>query len=126
MLLRDRARVQHQGYLNDKKITLYDYTHVYTWYFPFFFSSTAADMSTVTNVHGRQIFDSRGNPTVEVEVTTAKGVFRAAVPSGACTGVHEALELRDGIKADYMGKGSFDIFDIGIPTWHPPPHVRYY
>ncbi|CDH55278.1 enolase [Lichtheimia corymbifera JMRC:FSU:9682] len=62
-------------------------------------------MSTVTNVHGRQIFDSRGNPTVEVEVTTAKGVFRAAVPSGASTGVHEALELRDGIKADYMGKG---------------------
>lgn len=84
-------------------------------------------MSTVTNVHGRQIFDSRGNPTVEVEVTTAKGVFRAAVPSGASTGVHEALELRDGIKADYMGKGSFGIFDIGIPTWHPsPPHIRYY
>ncbi|KAJ1554841.1 hypothetical protein HK405_003936, partial [Cladochytrium tenue] len=56
-------------------------------------------------VHARQIYDSRGNPTVEVEVSTAQGVFRAAVPSGASTGVHEALELRDGIKADYVGKG---------------------
>lgn len=62
-------------------------------------------MSTVTNVHARQIFDSRGNPTVEVEVTTSKGVFRAAVPSGASTGVHEAVELRDGDKNAYMGKG---------------------
>lgn len=62
-------------------------------------------MSTVTNVHARQIFDSRGNPTVEVEVTTAKGIFRAAVPSGASTGIHEAVELRDGDKSSYMGKG---------------------
>jgi len=62
-------------------------------------------MSAVTKVHARQIFDSRGNPTVEVEVTTSKGVFRADVPSGASTGVHEALELRDNIKADYLGKG---------------------
>jgi len=61
-------------------------------------------MSAVTHVHARQIFDSRGNPTVEVEVTTSKGVFRAAVPSGASTGIHEALELRDG-GSDYMGKG---------------------
>ena len=60
---------------------------------------------SVSKVHARQIFDSRGNPTVEVEVTTAKGVFRAAVPSGASTGVHEALELRDQIKEDYVGKG---------------------
>ncbi|KAI9269091.1 enolase [Phascolomyces articulosus] len=60
---------------------------------------------SVSKVHARQIFDSRGNPTVEVEVTTGKGVFRAAVPSGASTGVHEALELRDNIKTDYMGKG---------------------
>jgi len=60
---------------------------------------------SITKVHARQIFDSRGNPTVEVEVTTNKGLFRAAVPSGASTGVHEALELRDGIKADYVGKG---------------------
>ncbi|KAI8328230.1 enolase [Chlamydoabsidia padenii] len=58
----------------------------------------------VTKVHARQIFDSRGNPTVEVEVTTDKGVFRAAVPSGASTGIHEALELRDNVKADYCGK----------------------
>ncbi|KAG0024856.1 hypothetical protein BGZ80_003715, partial [Entomortierella chlamydospora] len=59
----------------------------------------------ITKVHARQIFDSRGNPTVEVEVTTAKGVFRADVPSGASTGVHEALELRDGDKNAYVGKG---------------------
>ncbi|CAG8439370.1 13750_t:CDS:2 [Funneliformis caledonium] len=59
----------------------------------------------ITKVHARQIFDSRGNPTVEVDLTTEKGVFRAAVPSGASTGVHEALELRDGVKTDYVGKG---------------------
>lgn len=62
-------------------------------------------MSTVSKVFARQIFDSRGNPTVEVEVTTPKGVFRAAVPSGASTGIHEAVELRDGDKSSYMGKG---------------------
>ncbi|KAJ3097956.1 hypothetical protein HDU97_004413 [Phlyctochytrium planicorne] len=56
-------------------------------------------------IHARQIFDSRGNPTVEVEVTTEHGTFRAAVPSGASTGVHEALELRDGDKTAYVGKG---------------------
>lgn len=61
----------------------------------------------ITKVHARQIFDSRGNPTVEVEVTTNKGVFRADVPSGASTGIHEALELRDGVKADYFGKGMY-------------------
>ncbi|KAI9318551.1 enolase [Dichotomocladium elegans] len=60
---------------------------------------------SVTKVHARQIFDSRGNPTVEVEVTTGKGVFRAAVPSGASTGIHEALELRDKIATEYVGKG---------------------
>ncbi|KAF9291803.1 hypothetical protein BGZ68_002182 [Mortierella alpina] len=59
----------------------------------------------ITKVHARQIFDSRGNPTVEVEVTTSKGVFRADVPSGASTGIHEALELRDGDKSAYVGKG---------------------
>lgn len=63
------------------------------------------NMSTVSKVFARQIFDSRGNPTVEVEVTTPKGVFRAAVPSGASTGIHEAVELRDGDKSAYMGKG---------------------
>lgn len=60
--------------------------------------------SQITKVWARQIFDSRGSPTVEVEVTTLQGVFRAAVPSGASVGVYEALELRDG-GAAYMGKG---------------------
>ncbi|WP_179339896.1 phosphopyruvate hydratase [Winogradskyella ludwigii] len=62
-------------------------------------------MSIIINVHARQIFDSRGNPTVEVDVTTENGVIgRAAVPSGASTGEHEAVELRDGGDT-YMGKG---------------------
>ncbi|MEX1383866.1 phosphopyruvate hydratase [Lutibacter sp.] len=62
-------------------------------------------MSIILSVHARQIFDSRGNPTVEVDVVTENGVLgRAAVPSGASTGEHEAVELRDGGK-DYMGKG---------------------
>ncbi|KAF9934892.1 phosphopyruvate hydratase [Linnemannia zychae] len=60
---------------------------------------------SISLVHARQIFDSRGNPTVEVEVTTPKGVFRADVPSGASTGIHEALELRDNDKTAYVGKG---------------------
>lgn len=59
----------------------------------------------ITAVKARQIFDSRGNPTVEVEVKTHKGTFRAAVPSGASTGIYEAVELRDGDKGSYMGKG---------------------
>ncbi|SDX77415.1 phosphopyruvate hydratase [Hymenobacter psychrophilus] len=63
-------------------------------------------MSIITEIHARQIFDSRGNPTVEVDVTTDSGtVGRAAVPSGASTGKHEAVELRDNDKAMYMGKG---------------------
>lgn len=62
-------------------------------------------MSTIAKIHARQILDSRGNPTVEVDVTTDNGFFgRAAVPSGASTGEHEAVELRDGGTA-YMGKG---------------------
>ncbi|KAL8597687.1 hypothetical protein ACOMHN_012654 [Nucella lapillus] len=61
-------------------------------------------MSKVTKIHARQIFDSRGNPTVEVDLTTDKGMFRAAVPSGASTGIHEALELRDKAQS-YHGKG---------------------
>ena len=62
-------------------------------------------MSTIAKIHARQILDSRGNPTVEVDVTTDNGFFgRAAVPSGASTGEHEAVELRDG-GAAYMGKG---------------------
>ncbi len=63
-------------------------------------------MGAITNIHAREILDSRGNPTVEVEVFTSNGVVgRAAVPSGASTGVHEAVELRDGDKSRYMGKG---------------------
>lgn len=53
----------------------------------------------IVKVIGRQIIDSRGNPTVEADVHTHKGAFRAAVPSGASTGVHEAVELRDGDKS---------------------------
>src|SRR5574343_877221 len=64
-------------------------------------------MSIIIKVHARQILDSRGNPTVEVDVITENGVLgRAAVPSGASTGEHEAVELRDGGKA-YLGKGVF-------------------
>jgi enolase len=62
-------------------------------------------MSIILSVHARQIFDSRGNPTVEVDVVTENGILgRAAVPSGASTGEHEAVELRDG-GSDYMGRG---------------------
>jgi enolase len=62
-------------------------------------------MSSITQVHARQIFDSRGNPTVEVDIHLESGAMgRAAVPSGASTGEHEAVELRDGGQA-YGGKG---------------------
>jgi enolase len=68
-------------------------------------------MGIIVSVHARQIFDSRGNPTVEVDVLTENGVLgRAAVPSGASTGEHEAVELRDGGKA-YMGKGVLKAVD---------------
>jgi len=63
-------------------------------------------MSLILDVHARQILDSRGNPTIEVDVITENGVVgRAAVPSGASTGVHEAVELRDNDKSQYLGKG---------------------
>lgn len=63
-------------------------------------------MSIISHIHARQILDSRGNPTVEVDVITSNGVLgRAAVPSGASTGAHEAVELRDNDKSRYMGKG---------------------
>ena len=63
-------------------------------------------MSEILNVHAREILDSRGNPTIEVEVMTEGGfIGRAAVPSGASTGTHEAVELRDGDKSRYLGKG---------------------
>ncbi|WP_299115186.1 phosphopyruvate hydratase [uncultured Winogradskyella sp.] len=68
-------------------------------------------MSIIINIHARQIFDSRGNPTVEVDVVTENGVMgRAAVPSGASTGEHEAVELRDG-GDNYMGKGVLKAVD---------------
>ena len=63
-------------------------------------------MTQIIEVHGREIIDSRGNPTVEVEVGLSSGAYgRAAVPSGASTGEHEAIELRDGDSGRYLGKG---------------------
>ncbi|HBK45675.1 MAG TPA: phosphopyruvate hydratase, partial [Xanthomonadaceae bacterium] len=63
-------------------------------------------MTTIAKIHAREILDSRGNPTLEAEVTLADGSFgRAAVPSGASTGTKEAVELRDGDKTRYLGKG---------------------
>jgi enolase len=69
-------------------------------------------MGLIANIHGREILDSRGNPTVEVEVTLESGIIgRAAVPSGASTGENEALELRDGDKNRYLGKGVLKAVD---------------
>ena len=63
-------------------------------------------MSKIKTIYAREVLDSRGNPTVEVEVTTEKGAFGSAiVPSGASTGIYEAVELRDGDKSRYLGKG---------------------
>ena len=84
-------------------------------------------MSFIGNIHARQILDSRGNPTVEVDVITESGILgRAAVPSGASTGKHEAVELRDGDKSVYVGRGVLKAVDnvnnkiaeklIGIPA----------
>jgi len=68
--------------------------------------------STIVDIRARQILDSRGNPTVEVDVETADGSFgRAAVPSGASTGIHEALELRDADESQYLGKGVLHAVD---------------
>ena len=62
---------------------------------------------TISKVHAREVLDSRGNPTVEAEITLDNGIMgRALVPSGASTGIHEALELRDGDKSRYLGKGT--------------------
>src|SRR5512147_749443 len=64
------------------------------------------DMTEIININAREILDSRGNPTVEAEVTLLSGITgRASVPSGASTGEHEMLELRDGDKKRYLGKG---------------------
>jgi enolase len=67
-------------------------------------ASSKRMMSAITGVKSREIIDSRGNPTVEVDITTAQGTYTASVPSGASTGIYEATELRDG-GSRYMGKG---------------------
>src|SRR5690606_37213065 len=69
-------------------------------------STNERAMTTIAKIHAREILDSRGNPTLEAEVTLADGSFgRAMVPSGASTGSKEAVELRDGDKTRYLGKG---------------------
>ena len=69
-------------------------------------------MTIITDVHAREILDSRGNPTIEVDVELSSGfIGRAAVPSGASTGEHEAVELRDGDKKRYLGKGVLKAVD---------------
>jgi len=69
------------------------------------------DMVEIERIHAREVLDSRGNPTVEVDLYTKDGLFRAMVPSGASTGVHEALELRDADKSRYFGKGVLKAVD---------------
>jgi enolase len=82
-------------------------------------------MSLIESVHARQILDSRGNPTVEVEVYTESGAWgRAAVPSGASTGTHEAVELRDGDKKKFLGKGVLKAVD-NVNTKIAPEIVGY-
>ena len=89
-------------------------------------------MSNIADIHAREVIDSRGNPTVEAEVTLADGSFGPAiVPSGASTGEHEAVELRDGDEGRYSGKGVLKAVEnvngeIAKPwrTWMPPTSVR--
>jgi enolase len=76
-------------------------------------------MSEINAVIAREIIDSRGNPTIEVEVQTASGQGRAAVPSGASTGEHEAIELRDGDKKRFGGKGVLKAVDNVMQTLGP-------
>ena len=80
-------------------------------------------MSVIIDVAGREILDSRGNPTVEVDVILADGTLgRAAVPSGASTGVHEAVELRDGDKKRYLGKGvTKAVANVNSTPWPRSP-----
>jgi enolase len=83
-------------------------------------------MSYIAKIHARQILDSRGNPTIEVEVFTDGGIMgRAAVPSGASTGIHEAVELRDGDKDIYLGKGVLKAVDNVINTLHEELNGAY-
>ena len=90
-------------------------------------------MTAIIDIIGREILDSRGNPTVEVDVVLEDGSLgRAAVPSGASTGAHEAVELRDGDKARYLGKGVLKARRCGQrrdlrcarPAWMPRTSVR--
>jgi len=69
---------------------------------------------SILKIHARSIYDSRGNPTIEVDVFTMHGLFRAAVPSGASTGIHEACELRDGDMHAHFGKGPFDFTKLSF------------
>src|SRR5438045_9108073 len=80
-------------------------------------------MTAIVDIIGREILDSRGNPTVEVDVLLDNGSFgRAAVPSGASTGAHEAVELRDGDKGRYLGKGTLkavrNVNEVIAPALH--------
>ena len=66
-------------------------------------------MSEILNINAREILDSRGNPTVEVDIKTLKGIFRAMTPSGASAGKHEAIEIRDNDNKRYLGKGTLKV-----------------
>jgi enolase len=66
----------------------------------------------ISKIHARYVYDSRGNPTVEVDIVTETGLHRAIVPSGASTGSHEACELRDGDKSKWAGKGKQEYLHI--------------
>ena len=79
-------------------------------------------MSKILDIKAREILDSRGNPTVEVDLKTEKGIFRAAVPSGASTGIYEALELRDKDPKRYLGKGVLKAID----NIHKVQEINYY
>jgi len=85
-----------------------------------FFLFHLQENMSIKSIKARQIYDSRGNPTVEVDLTTDKGLFRAAVPSGASTGKYEAVELRDGVKTEFLGKGVYkavsNVNDIIAPA----------
>jgi len=82
-------------------------------------------MSYISDIHARQILDSRGNPTIEVDVITENGMLgRAAVPSGASTGIHEAVELRDGDKKVYVGKGVLKAVSNAYPARRSPPRAQ--
>ena len=81
--------------------------------------STTAIMP-ISKIHARYVYDSRGNPTVEVDIVTETGLHRAIVPSGASTGSHEACELRDGDKSKWAGKGEI----LSKAGWHSRILIR--